>query len=85
MTTREPEWDEQERAWFLALAQYEAGLCPLCGRHVSICTAPGAEGRIHVPPPTRCHVTTAIERAREPYKGGKARYAGALMFTASIT
>lgn len=69
----------------LALAGYEDELCPLCGRHRSICTDPANETKVHVPPPTRCHFTTAVEAAREPYRGGKARHAEALMFSAHLT
>lgn len=31
MTETESEWDEEERAWPLALAEIEAGECPGCG------------------------------------------------------
>lgn len=83
-TTTEPEWDDHERAWALALTAYEDALCPLCGRPLAICTAPESEGRVTVPPPTRCHVTTAIELAREPYRGDKVKQSSALMFTAHV-
>lgn len=85
VTSTEPEWDEQERAWALALAAFEDSLCPLCGRPLAICSAPEAEGRVTVPAPTRCHVTTAVELARRPYRDDKkVSQPGALMFTASV-
>ena len=62
----------------LALAEYQASLCPNCGRPLAVCSAPDAEGKVQVPPPTRCHVTTAVARAREPY--AKSKYPNALMF-----
>lgn len=33
----EPEWDATERDWMLALAEYEATLCPGCGLPDDIC------------------------------------------------
>lgn len=68
----------------LALAQHKAETCPLCGRPLSVCTAPDVEGKVEVPPPTRCHYTNAIEQARKPYQDGKAQNPGALMFTARL-
>ena len=35
--TPEPEWDETERDWMLALDDYEHTLCPECGMPVSVC------------------------------------------------
>lgn len=67
----------------LALDQHESELCPLCGRHLSICTDPANERRVKVGPPTRCHFTSATSAAREPYS--KVRTPGALMFSAHLT
>jgi hypothetical protein len=40
VTTREPEWTEQDRAEQLALAEYRASLCPCgCGYPVADTTA----------------------------------------------
>lgn len=76
----EVEWDEQERAWMLALAAHRATLCPLCGRPLSVCTDPASEGRWTVAPPTRCHASTAIARARKPYDE-KSKESHALLFS----
>lgn len=38
--TPEPEWDDTERAWMLALAEYERGLCPSCGLPAEECQDP---------------------------------------------
>lgn len=84
ITTREPEWDEQERAWMLALADYESRICPLCGRPLSVCTDPANEGKVKAALPRRCFFTTAVEQAREPYNHGKAKNANALLFGATL-
>lgn len=52
----------------LALSDYEARLCPNCGRPLEVCTAPDTELRIRMGEPMRCHFTTAQEKAREKYK-----------------
>jgi hypothetical protein len=36
----ETEWDEDERAWVIALQVYREGLCPVCGGPVDECHAP---------------------------------------------
>lgn len=64
MTTREPEWSEQDVAWNLALAHLRdeeaAYRCPNCGGDQRVCTPLEAEGAFEVPPPSRCHATTAL-------------------------
>lgn len=79
MVETEAEWDEQERTWMLALTEYEASLCPMCGRPIEVCTAEGSELRVRVPAPHRCHFKTAVERAREKYKDHP--HPGALMYS----
>lgn len=54
VTTREPEWTEQDRGEILALALYRSQLCPLHGGPLDECTFEGAEARFEVPLPTRC-------------------------------
>ncbi|GAA1361350.1 hypothetical protein [Brevibacterium luteolum] len=49
----------------LSLAEYRASLCPICGYSKDICHAAENENRFDVPPPARCHASTAIRRARE--------------------
>lgn len=39
MVTREPEWDDEQRAGLLALAEFEAGVCS-CGFHRSLTMDP---------------------------------------------
>lgn len=36
----EVEWDEDERAWMLALGAYRSGLCPVCGGPSDECQSP---------------------------------------------
>ena len=42
-------------------------ICPSCGWPKEICQSPEAEFGLEVPPPTRCHVTTALRRAQKAY------------------
>lgn len=86
VTATEPEWDEQERAWMLALASYEAALCPNCGRPVSVCSDPNSENLWRSDAPTRCFAATAVLRSQERYSDPKKTPHGrALSFTAYRT
>jgi hypothetical protein len=59
-TTREPEWDDQQRGWMLALAHYRASHCPDChGELRHTLTVEDWD----VDPPIRCHRCTAIAEA----------------------
>jgi len=85
VTTTEPEWDDAERDWMLALAEYEATLCPRCGRPIEVCTNPANEMRFRVPLPTRCHATTAVLQTQEALGKNKySRHVGALLFHAEL-
>jgi hypothetical protein len=66
-STPEPEWDDAQQGWMLALAVYEDGLCPLCGRPRRICSDPDGEGKWRALLPIRCHATTALSIAKKPY------------------
>jgi hypothetical protein len=61
------EWDEEQRAWMLALEIWRRGQCPNCGRDTDECTT---HDKWEIPPPTRCHVSTALAVARKPYLEG---------------
>jgi len=63
----EPEWDDAERAWMLALEQYRREvLCPCgCGYPAEISQDPATEFAIRVPPPTRCHIRTALAQEQK--------------------
>lgn len=43
MTTRESRWTPRDVAELEALQLYRDGLCPLCGRPLSVCTADEAK------------------------------------------
>lgn len=64
-STPESEWDDEQRAWVLAMETWRSNRCPNCGRDIAECT--GTEDWT-VPPPRRCHVTTALAIARKPYE-----------------
>lgn len=69
----------------LALAEWEASeVCPMCGWPKAICQARETENLLQVPPPTRCHVTTAIKRAQEGRAaGGGGKHDDALIWSAA--
>lgn len=43
IATSEPRFTEQDLAELLALGEYRAGLCPLCGRPLDVCTSEEAD------------------------------------------
>lgn len=79
-STPEAEWDDEERAWMLALADYRASRCPNCGGDARECLDPETEGEWVVPPPVRCQARTAITIAQKPY--GESPQPEALLFRA---
>lgn len=64
-STPEVEWDDAERAWMVALADYESEICPGCGGLWSETTHPDADGAYVIEPPQRCHRCTTLVIARE--------------------
>lgn len=74
MTEVEAEWDDENRAWAIALLQVEADTCRGCGEPLSESTHPDAEDGYAVDLPTRCHACTALDQARAPYQDGRALY-----------
>lgn len=63
----ESAWDEEQRGWMLALAAYEADLCPHCGGPSSVCqspdanrTDPHAKWIYWAVTPAECAIATAI-------------------------
>lgn len=82
----EVEWDETEQDWMLAYEAWERDeLCHLCGWPKEICQARETETLLEVPPPTRCHVTTAIKRAQEGRaQQGGVKHEDALLWSARI-
>jgi hypothetical protein len=88
-STVEPEWDDVEQQWMLALAAYRSQeLCSLCGMQKSICQDPQTEFRVHVDDPARCHVTTAIRRKqaeRHSMYGTTGKHEDALLWSAGVS
>jgi len=84
----EPEWDDVEQQWMLALAAWrDQNVCPLCGMEKSVCQDPAVEFKVSVPPPIRCHVTTAIRReqsARHQQYGTAGTHDDALLWSARV-
>lgn len=68
MTVEEPRVTSDDRAWMLALDQYEDGLCRCgCGFPASVSLSPDNEGRFVMEPPFRCHARTAMVRAEDEF------------------
>jgi hypothetical protein len=52
----------------LGLRRYrQTEVCPRCGGPKIVCQSPDAENAFESPPPTRCHVSTAIMRAQDAF------------------
>lgn len=64
----ESEWDAEQQDWMLALAEYEASLCPGCGLPFEETADPKNQDRYVTGPPVRCHACTALGVAHERYK-----------------
>lgn len=82
----EVEWDETERQWMLALAEWrDKHLCPMCGWPKEICQDPANEGQFDAAG-YRCHVTTALriaqDAARNPGGGVASPHQDAVVWTA---
>ena len=78
----ESEWSDAEQDKMLALAHYEATLCPKCGGPIAECTDPANEGKYKTDPPTRCHKTTAQIMATEDWD--KRKHTGALLLSTHL-
>jgi hypothetical protein len=65
VTTREPEWTEQDRAEVLALDEYRAMFCPCgCGFLASDTTSPWQTGPEFDATHTTCRAQAALAEAR---------------------
>lgn len=76
----EVEWDDTERGWFLALADYRATLCPLCGGPRDECMSPEAETAYEAALPVRCHKTTALRRGQKARQDKPGEHDDALLW-----
>lgn len=77
-TMAEPEWDTETRELVLAYAKVD--LCPRCGRPSFICQDPDLQFNWRVPPPVRCHATTALIQAQARVDEKSNPQSGALMW-----
>lgn len=64
MQRTESPWDEQQRGWMLALDEYEATRCPLCGGDPDECSGDGSYGRWKAAGPRRCQKTHEVRVAQ---------------------
>lgn len=83
VTTREPEWTEQDRAEILALALYRSRLCPIHGGPLDECTSPEESGAQFVAERSTCRAQLALIEAQRAADDGKkpSPYAGARLWT----
>jgi len=72
VTTVEAEWDDDEQALMLALAEYEALTCGGCGGWLPETTALENSDNYAPPKPVRCHGCEAMSIAHE-HRGDKKR------------
>lgn len=78
---REPEWDEPERAWVLALADYRAQVHEACGTFLPDATRLEDDGAFRAELPVRCHVCTARAQAMTAHmKGNSSPHPEALLW-----
>lgn len=83
VTTVEPEWDDESRAYAVALLAYEADTCPNCRAPLHETTAAENEGRYRADLPMRCHKCTAISERSEGYRD--TAHSHALLFPVTFT
>lgn len=67
VTRREPEWDDEQRAWMDAWLLYRSNIHEACGHYLPDSTAPEAEDGYVSEDAIRCHACTARARAFARY------------------
>lgn len=60
VTVREPLYTEADRAELLALGEYRAGICPVCGGQLVECTSHESTGITFKPSRVRCRRRDAV-------------------------
>jgi uncharacterized protein with PIN domain len=75
----ESEWDETQRAWMLALADYEQSRCQGCGGDVNETFDPENDGA-WIAEAWRCHRCTAIDAGAQHYASAGGHVSPALRF-----
>lgn len=61
-------WDDDDRAWVLALLEWESSRCPGCGGWLHETTDPATEGTWLADDPVRCFRCTALHGKQDNYK-----------------
>lgn len=64
MTTVEPEWSDEDRAYATALMDYDVNACPGCGGQLDETTDTSHAYMVHQ---TTCHKCKAIEAVKHRY------------------
>lgn len=82
VTQVEPEWDDDERGWMLALNALRKGTCEGCGHPLIESMDPANQFRYRVDAPSRCHACTALSIAYEDTK--KYKHPSALRYGAHL-
>ncbi|TDB82941.1 hypothetical protein E1091_18545 [Micromonospora fluostatini] len=81
MTTREPEWTEQDRAEVLALALYRRELCPCgCGHRYADTTSPEATGPRFAAERVVCRARLALMEAQQAAETSDPAIAGSRLW-----
>ena len=81
VTEQEPEWDETERGWMVALTAYRMSVHDQCGTYLPDSTGPAAEGAYRAKLPIRCHACTArMDAVATHLKGPHANHPEALLW-----
>lgn len=78
MTTRAPEWTEEDRSLVMAFLDYEMLVCRGCGGFLPETTDPDNEDQYVAELPHRCHRCDALGRQQDAYQDAKQRSALAL-------
>lgn len=66
-STPEPEWDDVEQGWMLALAAYEAERCPHCGGDLRETTDPANADAYRHQPALECYRCRAFAQSHDAY------------------
>lgn len=70
-STPEPEWDEEQAGWMLALRLYRQSLCPNCGGDLTVTADAENEDSFHRIPPVQCFRCAEFSRSHEEWKDEK--------------
>lgn len=73
----EPEWDETEQAWMLALGLYRETRCPGCGGNLAVTTKPEYEDKYKAELALQCFRCVGFGRSHDRY--GDQPYPGSLI------